>query len=191
MKNKAFYLLAFILLVSFVYKSNSSSSSSSTSAQTICKNNTKCSYRISRVDENEYLMVKNILNNLLSKHWNITLEYLFFIPETKELKMCDQYFDHVAVNQVISKDFRHPNNLFKKVNHTNKEVKKQYEIEWFEKYKMIKWNYQSEKYLEKCNNFGLKLHFLLHEYGAEQGKVCGYLFKLQKQIEFFILNMNF
>ncbi len=29
MKNKAFYLLAFILLVSFVYKSNSSSSSSS------------------------------------------------------------------------------------------------------------------------------------------------------------------
>ena len=43
--------------------------------------------------------------------------------------------------------------IFKKVNQTNKEVKRQYEIEWYDKYKMIKWNYQSEKYLEKCNNF--------------------------------------
>ena len=88
------------------------------------------------------------------------------------------------MNQVISKDFKHPNNLFKNVpsNKTNKETKKQYEIEWYEKYKMIKYTFQSERYLEKCNVIGLKLYFLLHEYGIEQGKVSAYfklnLFKL-------------
>lgn len=160
--------LHFILVVFFLARLSVTSAS-------ICsaKNNTKCTYRISRLDETEYLIVKNILNNLLSRHWNITLEWLMFKPETKELKMCDQYFDHVAVNQVISKDFKHPNNLFKNVpsNKTNKETKRQYEIEWYEKYKMIKYLFQSERYLEKCNTIGLKLYFLLHEYGTEQGKV--------------------
>lgn len=74
---------------------------------------------------------------------------------------------------MISKDFKHPNNLFKKVpsNQTNKDVKKQYEIEWYDKYKMIKYIYQSERNLHKCNSIGLKLYFLLHEYEAEQSKV--------------------
>jgi len=80
MLKKAYFILIACLLVKF----------SATSSICSAKNNTKCTYRISRLDENEYLIVKNILNNLLSRHWNITLEWLMFKPETKELKMCDQ-----------------------------------------------------------------------------------------------------
>ena len=135
-------------------------------------NGTKCAYRISRLNENEYLMIKNILNNLIEHHWNITIDFLNLFPEPS-MKACDQYFDHVGVSQVIDKDYRHPNTLFKRVppGQINQTVKTQYEIEWFEKYKMIKYLLQSPKYLNQCNNIGLKLYFLLHDYGREQGKI--------------------
>ena len=74
--------------------------SSSNSLCSTTKNNTKCSYRISRLDENEYLIVKNILNNLLSRHWNITLEYLFYQIESSEMRMCDQYFGKISLKRV-------------------------------------------------------------------------------------------
>jgi hypothetical protein len=42
----------------------------------ICNENKKCSYRLSKLNENEYLMVKNIMQNLIKSHWNITSEFL-------------------------------------------------------------------------------------------------------------------
>lgn len=87
MKNANYFLCLFLLLVVLSHLVFSTATPCTSS-----KNSTKCSYRISRLDENEYLMVKNILNNLLTRHWNITLEYLFFKPESGEYKVCDQYF---------------------------------------------------------------------------------------------------
>lgn len=135
-------------------------------------NDNKCSYRISRLNENEYLMVKSILEKLIDNHWNVTLEFLNYYLETQS-RSCDQYFDYVAVNQVISKDFRHPNFLFKNLDKSqiNSTVKLEYEIEWYEKYKMIKYGLQSTKYLTQCNNIGLKIHFLMLDYDREQSQI--------------------
>ena len=129
----------------------------------------KCSYRISRTDEAEYLMVKNIMENMINNHWNITLEYLNYYLES-DSRICDQYFEYKAVNQVILKDFRHPNALFKKMpeDKINQTIKLQYEIEWYEKYKLIKYNLQSKKYLKECNNLGLKIYYLMYDYVKEQ-----------------------
>ncbi len=34
-----------------------------------CNNKSNCVYRISRPEENQYLIVKNILGNLYDRHW--------------------------------------------------------------------------------------------------------------------------
>ncbi len=130
-----------------------------------CNRENKCVYHISRLNENEYLMVKNILVNLYDRHWNITGLYLNFFFDSR-LKECDRSFDFKAVKQVINKDYRHPNSLFLRVplDKVNKTVKLQYEMDWLEKYKMIKYGLQTFKYVDQCNEIGLKLFYLIHEY---------------------------
>ena len=130
-----------------------------------CNRANKCVYRISRLDENEYLMVKNILENLYDKHWEITASYLNFYFDPR-LKECDRSFDYKAIKQVINKDYRHPNSLFLRVpsEKLNKTVKLQYEIDWLEKYKMIKYGLQPFKYVDQCNEIGLKLFYLILEF---------------------------
>ena len=142
------------------------------SQQSPCKPNTKCTYRISRNMENEYLMVKNIMNNLVSRHWNITIEYVNYYLE-KNYRDCDQYFEHVGINQAIDKDFRHPNSLFKNINGSlvNNTIKKQYEIEWYQKYKLINYQLQPKNHLLQCNKLGLKIFLLLHEYPNQKYKI--------------------
>ena len=137
-----------------------------------CKSNSKCSYRISRFTENEYLMIKNLMQNLILNHWNVTLDFTNFYMEPN-VKQCDQYFDQLGVIQVLNKDYRHPNALFKNLpeESINKSVKTQYEIEWFEKYKLIKYKLQSSSYLTQCNNLGLKIHLLMHQYPEEKNKI--------------------
>lgn len=141
-------------------------------ADSICKSNSKCSYRISRFTENEYLMIKNIMQNLINLHWNITLDYtnFYFHPNTRQ---CDQYFDYIGINQVLIKDFRHPNALFRNLNESsiNKTIKTQYEIEWYEKYKFIKYKLQSPTYLNQCNSLGLKIFLLMYQYPEEKHRI--------------------
>ncbi len=119
------------------------------------------------------------MENLIESHWNVTLEYLNYFLES-DSRVCDQYFEYKAVNQVIRKDFRHPNALFKKmpIEKVNQTVKLQYEIEWFEKYKNIKYNLQSKKYLADCNSLGLKLYYLMYDYVKEQP----YIFKCSSKL---------
>ena len=157
---KLFYLFAILILVQFG------------SFHPICTENKKCSYRLSRLNENEYLMVKNIMQNLIKSHWNITSEYLNALLDASS-RFCDQYFDYVAVNQAKSKDFRHPNALFKNLspNQINKTIALEYEKEWYEKFKLIRYDLQSEKYLDQCNNIGLKIYFLIYDYSREQSKI--------------------
>lgn len=157
-------LPCFILIVIWIQ--------SQITSNTLCKSSLKCAYRISRFSENEYLMIKNIMQNLILLHWNITLEYTNFYFEPN-VRLCDQYFDHVGINQVLSKDFRHPNALFKNIAHNliNQTIKTQYEIEWYEKYKLIKCKLQSTTYLAQCNNLGLKLHLLIYQYPEEKHKI--------------------
>ena len=106
----------------------------------------KCSYRLSKLNETEYLTVKNMMQFLIISHWNVTSEFLNYYLDNPS-KSCDQYFDHVAINQVKNKDFRHPNALFKHITKglINQSVVLEYEIEWFEKFKMIRYDLQSEK----------------------------------------------
>jgi hypothetical protein len=134
---------------------------------------TNCSYRISRFTENEYLMIKNILHHLIDKHWNVTLDNFNYRQLETIESNCDQYFEYVAVDQVIRKDFRHPQRLFASVpkNETNETVYLQYEAEWYQKYKMIKFSAQSKKNLEQCNKLGLKLFFIMFDYVKEQPKI--------------------
>jgi hypothetical protein len=150
--------------------------------QSPCKPNTKCTYRISRVTENEYLMVKNIMNNLAAHHWNITIDFVNYYLE-KNYRDCDQYFDHVGINQVLSKDFRHPNALFKNMNDSvvNDTIKKQYEIEWYKKYKMINYDLQPKNHLSQCNNIGLKIHLLLYDYPNQKYKILKCHSKLNQE----------
>lgn len=154
------------------YNGKNSSSGKSTRSP-MCKLNAKCSYRISKLVENEYLTIKNIMDNLMNSHWNITLDYVNMYLD-QNLKACDQYIENIGVNQVISRDFRHPNALFKSVsnNLTNKTIKDQYEIEWYEKYKLIKPKLQSKNYYNICNSIGLKLHYLMYQY-PEKGTATG------------------
>jgi hypothetical protein len=178
MKKKPRYLiktlLCFFLFLLFVNKSAFSDSPPCSPDSFILSEhpNAKCTYSISRLSENEYLMIKNILNVLVNHHWNITLDFLNVILEPISIK-CDQYFDYVGVSQVIAKDFKHPNNLFKKLtaNQTNQSIKLEYEAEWFQKYKLIKVSLQPVKYFNICNKLGLKLHFLLHDYAQQQAKI--------------------
>jgi hypothetical protein len=138
-----------------------------------CQNqNNRCAYRISRLHENEYLMIKNILTNLIEKHWEVTSNYLSFIFNS-QLKECDQYIDYIAIKQVIQKDYRHPNSLFGKIpsNKVNHTIKLQYEIEWLDKYKMINYQLQSKKYTEQCNIIGLKLYYLIYEFAKNQKNI--------------------
>ncbi len=130
-----------------------------------CNRDNKCVYRISRPNENEYLMVKNILANLYERHWNITASYLSFYFDPR-LKECDRSFDFKAIKQVINRDYRHPNMLFLKVpsDKVNRTVKLQYEIDWLERYKMIKYGLQPFKYVDQCNEIGLKVFYLIHEF---------------------------
>jgi hypothetical protein len=137
----------------------------------LCKLNKKCTYRISKPAENEYLIIKNIMENLLSFHWNITLDYVNFYLDNN-LKACDQNIEIIGVDQVIARDFRHPNALFKNLSDasTNKTVKDQYESEWFERYKLIKPKLQSKTYYTFCNTIGLKIHFLMYLYGEKEAR---------------------
>jgi hypothetical protein len=93
------------------------------------ENDLLCSYRISRFAENEYIMIRNIMQHLLENHWNVTWTYLNFYFEPN-IRYCDQYIEQVSVNEIIRKDFRHPNFLFRHVNKTkvNATIKQQYEI---------------------------------------------------------------
>jgi hypothetical protein len=149
--------------------------------QSPCKNS-KCTYRISRLMENEYLMVKNIMHNLVINHWNITIEYVNFYLE-KNYRDCDQYFDFVGVIQPQQKDFRHPNALFRNMNHTtvNKTIKSQYEIEWYEKYKLINYRLQPKNHLQQCNNIGLKLFLLMFDYPNQKYKILKCNSKLNQE----------
>lgn len=133
---------------------------------TRCRQNQRCSYRISKLVETEYNIVRNIMENLVSSHWNVTLEFVNLYMDTN-LKSCDQYIDNMAVDKVLARDFRHPNALFRALdddNRTNLSVREQYESEWFEKYKMIRPKLQPQSNKNKCNALGLKLHALLYQY---------------------------
>lgn len=153
------YFFIFILYIGIV----------NSSKPLLCNSQTKCAYRISRLNEDAYLMVKNILNNLYEKHWTITSRFFNFYFDS-QLKECDYYFNYKAVKQVISNDFRHPNSLFEKIplSKINKTVKLQYEIDWLERYKMIKYGLQPFKYANQCNSIGLKLHYLIHDFAKNQ-----------------------
>ena len=156
-----------------------------------CNSRTKCAYRISRLDEDAYLMVKNILNNLYEQHWRITTQFLNFYFHT-QLKECDNFFDYKAVKQVISNDFRHPNSLFEKIPlaKINKTVKLQYEINWLDRYKMIKYGMQPFKYVEHCNSIGLKLHYLIHDFTKNQQTIfkcsSGYEETVSNLVDYYI-----
>lgn len=66
-----------------------------------CRQNQKCSYRISKLVENEYNMVRIIMENLITSHWNVTLEFVNMYVDTN-LRSCDHFMDNVAVDKVIS-----------------------------------------------------------------------------------------
>lgn len=137
-----------------------------------CNRDNKCVYRISRPDEEEYLLIKNILGRLYARHWDVTASYLSFYFDPR-LKECDRAFDFNAIKQVIHNDFRHPNSLFEKVpvNLVNQTVKLQYEIVWLHRYKMISYELQQAKYVDQCNAIGLKLYYLLHEFARHRRQI--------------------
>ena len=159
MSKKTFHVFACLLIWLSVYKSNESSPCPSA----------KCAYRISRLNEIEYLMVKNILGNLIEKHRDVSAQYLNFFFNS-QLRACDQYFEYHAIKQVIQKDYRHPHSLFDKLppSQVNKTVRLQYEIEWLDKYKLIKHELQSVRNADQCNSFGLKLYYLIYEFAKNQ-----------------------
>lgn len=133
---------------------------------TRCRQNQRCSYRISKLVENEYNMVRGIMENLMNAHWNVTLEFVNLYMDVN-LKVCDQYMDNMAVDKVLARDFRHPNALFRALdddNKTNQSVREQYEAAWFEKYKLIKPKLHTKLNVQKCNALGLKLHALMYQY---------------------------
>lgn len=136
-----------------------------------CRKNQKCSYRISKLAEDEYNTVKTIMENLINTHWNVTIEFANLYFDTN-LKACDQYIENVAVDKVQDEkrgDFRHPIKLFKtldKENRTmvyNQTIREQYDAEWYEKYKFIKTKLQSRTNFNKCNALGLKLYALMYQ----------------------------
>ena len=117
-------------------------------------------------------MVKNILRNLMQHHWNVTLDMLGVYLDGATFA-CDQYLDAVAVSQAKTRDYRHPHALFKHlpVERINQSVRVQYEMEWFDKFKMIRYDLQAPRHLEQCNAIGLKLFFLMHDYEREQARI--------------------
>jgi hypothetical protein len=53
--------------------------------------------------------------------------------------------------------------------------------EWYEKYKQIKYELQSKKYLNICNKLGLKIYYLLFDYVKEQSKIFKCSSKLNQE----------
>ena len=121
----------------------------------------------------------------------ITSRYLNFYFHAV-LAKCDNNFDFTAIKRVIQKDYKHPNSLFGKLqsSQVNKTVKLQYEIEWLERYKMIKYNLQPIKYVDQCNSIGLKLYHLLHEFQTNEKNIfkCshGYEDTVSDLVDFYI-----
>lgn len=150
---------------------------------TRCRQNQRCSYRISKLVENEYNIVRGIMENLMNAHWNVTLDFVNLYMDVN-LKVCDQYMDNVAVDKVLARDFRHPNALFRTLdddNRTNQSVREQYEAEWFEKYKIIKPKLHSKLNVQKCNALGLKLHALLYQYPERANGSAGSLLRCSSE----------
>ncbi len=133
----------------------------SASGRVQCKDD--CFYGITRNVENEYLIKKNILRNLILYHYNITITSFNLIYDKESMwSFCNDNIDFTCVKQLIDKDYRHPNHLFKTIpaNRINETVKKQYEADWYLKYKLINTDRQSNYY--KCNELGLKIHCLMY-----------------------------
>jgi hypothetical protein len=152
--------------------------------QKSCSN---CYYGITRNNENEYLMVKNILKNLVDHHINITMDSLhnFEQASTKFLKTCDGNVDYICIKQTIVKDYRHPNRLFKGPKSFNETIKHEYEASWFLNHKLIDVSkHENKKHANFCNNLGLKLYCLLFDYVSSNGKlnVCKMVSTSQDEI---------
>lgn len=159
-------LLGLVFIIYFTDDVLSQRTVTRTRQTTKCRQNQRCSYRISKLVENEYNIVRNIMENLMNSHWNVTLEFVNLYMDVN-LRVCDQYMDNVAVDKVLARDFRHPNALFRALdddNRTNASIREQYEADWFEKYKMIKPRLHARLNVQKCNALGLKLHALLYQY---------------------------
>lgn len=137
-----------------------------------CDSDSNCSYRISRPSEDRYLIIKNIMENLIVNHWNVTVDFTNFYMKPN-IKQCDQYFDQIAIKDAINKDYRHPNALFKNIPEEmiNQTIKTEYLKEWFEVFKFIKYDFQSKTYREQCNNLGLKLFLVMYKYPEKKYKI--------------------
>lgn len=157
-----------------------------------------CYYGITRNNENEYLIIKNLFKTLFNYHLNITLDSINTLDKTSTtfLKTCDLNIDYVCIKQTISKDYRHPNHLFKNIKLNNitskissssssssnnssksgsinsQKIKSEYEANWYLNYKSIDTNkHENSKYANFCNQIGLKLYCLLHDYINLNGKL--------------------
>ncbi len=122
-----------------------------------------CYYSITRNVENEFLIKKNILRNLVLYHNNITMSSFSLVYDKESLwSNCNENIGYICVKQLIDRDYRHPNHLFKNipVNRVNETIKRQYESDWYRRYKLINTHEQSNYY--KCNELGLKIHCLMY-----------------------------
>lgn len=152
---KIIFIIVSLILVSF---------NSCLGKEKLCDN---CYYGITRNNENEYLMIKNILNFLIENHYNITLDLVNDIGHSSAVRKCDSNVEYMCVKQTIQKDFRHPTHLFKGILHqtdSDKVVYKQYEEEWYRKYKLIYSDKQDKQYTDSCNEIGLRIYCFLYDY---------------------------
>jgi hypothetical protein len=148
---------------------------------------TNCYYGITRNSEIEYLMVKTIFTNLLTQHWNVTMDSLSNLHKssTNFLKTCDVNIDYVCIKQTIAKDYRHPSHLFKGAKTINESVRYEYEAGWFLNNKLIDVSkHENKKHENLCNNLGLKIYCVLFDYINSNGKlnVCKMLSISQDEI---------
>ena len=133
-----------------------------------------CYYGITRNNEIEYLMIKNIFKNLVANHWNITMDSSnnFHKTSSNFLKICDLNIDYVCVNQKITKDYRHPSHLFKSAKNYSETIRAEYEANWYLNEKLIDVSkHENKKHANFCNSLGLKLYCVLFDYISTNGKL--------------------